>query len=79
VRVSHLRVDQAHGDAYTVWQALGSPQSPSDEQRRSLEAAMDPVRLVPDEERRLSADQHLDLDFELPTFGISLHTVGPVN
>jgi xylan 1,4-beta-xylosidase len=33
------RIDRNHSNAYTVWQAMGSPQSPSPEQYARLEAA----------------------------------------
>ena len=52
VRVSHLRVDESHGDAYTVWVSQGMPASPSAAQVAALQAAMDPSPLVPDTDRR---------------------------
>jgi len=39
VRLQHYRIDADHSNAYTVWQRLGSPQSPSPEQYAQLEAA----------------------------------------
>ena len=38
VRVSHLRVDESHGDAYTVWVSQGMPASPSAAQVAALQA-----------------------------------------
>ena len=38
VRVSHLRVDESHGDAYTVWVSQGMPASPSAAQIAALQA-----------------------------------------
>ncbi len=38
-RLRHYRIDQEHSDAYTLWQRLGAPQSPSAEQFRRLERA----------------------------------------
>src|SRR5205085_11248023 len=35
----HYRIDQNHSNAYTVWKQLGSPQQPTAEQFRTLEAA----------------------------------------
>ena len=52
VRVSHLRVDESHGDAYTVWVSQGMPASPSAAQIAALQQAMDPAPLVPDTDRR---------------------------
>src|SRR5262249_33814498 len=46
VTVTHLRVDDTHGDAYTVWTSQGSPASPSATQIAALQAAMDPAALA---------------------------------
>ena len=56
VRVSHLRVDESHGDAYTVWVSQGMPASPSAAQVAALQQAMDPSLLVPDRTVAVSAD-----------------------
>lgn len=32
MRLTHYRIDDTHSDAYTVWQAMGSPQRPSPDQ-----------------------------------------------
>jgi len=75
VRVSHLRVDDSHGDAYLLWLSQGMPDSPSIEQVAALEQAMKPSALVPD--RTIALDEHrsISLDFDLPRFGISLLTI----
>lgn len=39
VLVRHYRIDKDHSNAYTVWQAMGSPQSPTPAQYAQLEAA----------------------------------------
>ena len=39
VLVQEYRIDETHSNAYTVWQAMGSPQSPDAEQMRKLKAA----------------------------------------
>jgi len=75
-RVSHLRVDEAHGDAYSVWASQGSPASPSAEQIAALEQAMEPSSLVPDRSVWVSRGV-VALDFDLPRFGISLVTLRP--
>jgi xylan 1,4-beta-xylosidase len=79
VRVAHLRVDEAHGDAHAVWVAQGMPASPSADQVAALELAMDPAPLVPDATVPVAADGTVTLDFELPRFGISLLTLIPVD
>jgi xylan 1,4-beta-xylosidase len=77
VRVSHLRVDELHGDAYTVWVSQGMPVSPSAEQATALQQAMAPSVLTPDETVRVAADHSVGVDFELPRFAVSLVTVLP--
>jgi xylan 1,4-beta-xylosidase len=74
-RVSHLRVDESHGDAYTVWVSQGMPAAPSTTQLAALQAAMDPSALVPDSTVPAAADGSLALDFDLPRFGVSLITI----
>ena len=77
VRVSHLRVDESHGDAYTVWVSQGMPASPSPAQRAALQQAMEPSSLVPDRTVAVTADGSVATDFELPRFGVSLVTLSP--
>jgi xylan 1,4-beta-xylosidase len=76
-RVSHLRLDESHGDAYTVWVAQGMPASPSAAQLAALQAAMDPSLLVPDRAVAVAADGSVGVDFSLPRFGVSLVTFEP--
>ena len=77
VRVSHLRVDDSHGDAYTVWVSQGMPASPSAAQLAALQQAMDPSSLVPDRTAAVAADGSVAVDFDLPRFGVSLVTITP--
>ena len=39
VLLQHYRIDHDHSNAYTVWKAMGSPQSPTPEQYAKLQAA----------------------------------------
>jgi xylan 1,4-beta-xylosidase len=76
--VTHTRVDETHGDAYTAWVAQGSPATPSEAQLAALRGAMEPVVL----ERERIADVTngaVSLSFELPRFGISLVTLAPAS
>jgi len=77
VRVSHLRVDESHGNAHTVWLAQGMPAKPSSAQLRALQQAMNPELLEPEETIAVSASGSVPLDFELPRFGVSLVTLRP--
>ena len=77
VRVSHLRVDESHGDAYTVWVSQGMPASPSSAQLDALHQAMNHSLLVPDTTAAVAADGSVAVDFDLPRFGVSLVTITP--
>ena len=76
-RVSHLRVDESHGDAYTVWLSQGMPAAPSAVQVAALQQAMDPSLLVPDRTVAVAADGSVGVDFGLPRFAVSLVTILP--
>jgi xylan 1,4-beta-xylosidase len=78
-RVSHLRVDESHGDAYTVWVSQGRPASPSAAEVAALQQAMAPAPLVPDATVAVAADGTVAVDFELPRFGVSLVTLAPAD
>jgi xylan 1,4-beta-xylosidase len=39
VLLEHYRIDETHSNAYTAWQSMGSPQSPTPEQYAQLKAA----------------------------------------
>lgn len=72
--VSHLRVDETHGDAYTTWVAQGSPATPTAAQLAALQAAMVPSLLQPDETVAVTGEA-VNLTFDLPRFGLSLVTL----
>ncbi|MGA2450489.1 MAG: MYXO-CTERM sorting domain-containing protein [Polyangiaceae bacterium] len=74
--VSHLRVDDNHGDAYTVWVSQGSPAAPSAAQLAALAQAMDPEPLQPTQTVPVT-NGSVTLSFDLPRFGISLVTIDP--
>jgi xylan 1,4-beta-xylosidase len=76
VTVTHMRVDETHGDAYTVWTSQGSPAAPSATQIQALQQAMDPVPLNPPQSIAVSGGS-VSLSFDLPRFGISLLTITP--
>ncbi|HEY2407938.1 MAG TPA: MYXO-CTERM sorting domain-containing protein [Polyangiaceae bacterium] len=74
--VTHTRVDDTHGNAYTVWVSQGSPTAPSDAQLAALRAQMEPVALEPPRVVGVTAGT-VSLSFDLPRFGISLVTLTP--
>jgi xylan 1,4-beta-xylosidase len=76
VHVRHQRVDEAHGDAFVVWQKQGSPVTPSPAQRSELLEAMAELELEP--ERTVRVEHGVTtLSFELPRFAVSLLTLTP--
>jgi xylan 1,4-beta-xylosidase len=76
--VSHLRVDDEHGDAYAVWVAQGSPAEPSAAQVAALRQAMGPSALVPETMVTVGEDGSVVVDLDLPRFALSLVTLSPV-
>jgi xylan 1,4-beta-xylosidase len=76
VQVTHLRVDETHGDAYTVWVAQGSPDTPTAAQIAAMQQAMQPAPLEPVQQVDVT-NGTVGLDFMLPRFGISLLTLSP--
>ncbi|HMC93910.1 MAG TPA: hypothetical protein VKO16_03980, partial [Polyangia bacterium] len=76
VTVAHLRADDTHGDAYTVWTSQGSPAAPSAAQILALQQGMDPVPLNPPQSLAVSGGS-VSLTFDVPRFGVSLLTISP--
>jgi xylan 1,4-beta-xylosidase len=74
-RVTHLRVDESHGDAHAVWVSQGMPARPSVAQRSALEQAMQPSALVPTRTVAVTPNGEVTIDFSLPRFGLSLVTL----
>ncbi len=76
VRVTHTRVDAAHGNAFSVWTAQGSPPAPSLEQLAELREAMEPAQLEP--ERVVDVAQGaVEVPLRLPRFALSLLQLEP--
>jgi xylan 1,4-beta-xylosidase len=71
--VTHSRVDETHGDTYTVWVKQGSPQAPTPAQRAELEQAMQPAVIEAAHPVPIS-NGTATVDFSLPRFGVSLVT-----
>jgi len=71
VKVTQWRVDADHGNAFTAWQKMGSPQSPNEKQYQVLEAASAMQPQAWPAPVAVSGDA-TDLDFTLPRQGVSL-------
>jgi xylan 1,4-beta-xylosidase len=76
-KISHWRVDELHGDAYPVWLSQGMPASPTEAQIAALRQAMDPSLLVPDRTVVVAPSGEVEVDFDLPRFGVSLVDILP--
>jgi xylan 1,4-beta-xylosidase len=74
--LTHHRVDDQHGNAFTVWQAQGKPSAPTSAELASLHQAMDALEFEP--ERVVAVrDGAVTVSFDLPRFGVSLITLTP--
>ena len=69
--LTHYRVDADHSNAYTVWQQIGSPQSPTAAQLTRLEAAGRLQTLGPPSRVALTAHRVAE-SFSLPRQAVSL-------
>ena len=74
VRVSHHRIDAEHSNAYTAWQAMGSPARPDAAQFAALERAATLATIAPPPIVRTSPGR-ADLQFSLPRQAVSLLTL----
>jgi xylan 1,4-beta-xylosidase len=71
ILVKHYRIDQNHSNSYTVWKAMGSPQSPTAEQYQSLKAAGQ-LQTLESPKWVDSKDGAVRLDFSMPGESVSL-------
>ncbi len=71
VRMRQFRVDEEHGDAYRVWQSMGSPQQPTPEEVEKLQAAGQ-LQLLSAPEWKPTKAGETRLSLTLPRQGVSL-------
>ncbi len=71
VRLTHYRIDDSHSNAYTVWKAMGSPQSPSVEQIAQLKDK-DGLQLLDAPRWLVAQDGAVTVDTVMPAHSISL-------
>jgi len=74
--VTHRRVDETHGNAFAVFETLGSPQTPTAEQHSQLLQAANSIEFHAPKLVEVKANA-LVLSFDLPRFGVSLVTLKP--
>ena len=72
----HYRIDDAHGNAFEAWKAMGSPQPPTAEQHAALEAAGKLQELEPARELPTSRGGASEVTFQLPRQAVSLLVAG---
>jgi xylan 1,4-beta-xylosidase len=70
-KLTHYRIDETHSNAYTVWQALGSPQQPTKELYAQLEEAGQLAELDKASTVNIQ-DGEAKIRFRLPRQGVSL-------
>jgi xylan 1,4-beta-xylosidase len=73
-RLTHLRIDSSHSNAYAAWTRMGSPIAPSREQYQALLAASELALLDAPSTLHL-ASRTLTLRFPLPRQAVSLVTI----
>ncbi len=69
-KLTHFRIDDGHSNAYTAWQRMGSPASPTAAQRAKLERA-GRLEQAPAKRIRTLRDT-MEIAFELPRRAVSL-------
>ncbi|MGH9496554.1 MAG: GH39 family glycosyl hydrolase [Candidatus Sulfotelmatobacter sp.] len=71
ILIRHYRIDQSHSDSYTVWKAMGSPQSPNREQYERLKSAGQ-LQLLASPRWVENNAGAVQLDFTMPGESVSL-------
>ena len=71
VLLEHFRLDDTHSNAYTVWQAMGSPQHPTAKQYAGLQAAAQLQLLISPTWLDVH-DGRIQVSTDMPRQGISL-------
>ena len=66
----HYRIDDEHSNAWSAWKAMGSPQEPTAEQYKKLEAAGQLQELTP--ASSITVGPEVKLDVKLPREALSL-------
>jgi xylan 1,4-beta-xylosidase len=74
-KLQHFRIDAAHSNAYTAWQKLGSPASPTPAQYKQLEAASELALLDGAPTSVEVIDSRTSLEVRLPRQAVSLFIV----
>jgi xylan 1,4-beta-xylosidase len=71
VKMTEWRCDETHSNAYTVWKGMGSPEKPTVEQHRKLEAASELAVMKPAADQAVSGGAAV-VKVNVPRQGVSL-------
>jgi xylan 1,4-beta-xylosidase len=71
VKLLHYRIDEHHSNAYIVWQEMGSPQNPTQQQVNALKKAAELTLLEPCRTMKIKGGS-LSLKIPLPRHAVSL-------
>jgi xylan 1,4-beta-xylosidase len=71
ILMKHYRIDADHSNAYSVWKAMGSPQNPTPDQQRQLEAAGQ-LQLLGSPSWLWNQSGTVSIQFDLPRQAVSL-------
>jgi xylan 1,4-beta-xylosidase len=71
ILMKHYRIDADHSNAYSVWKAMGSPQNPTPDQQRQLEAAGQ-LQLLSSPSWLWNQSGTVSIQFDLPRQAVSL-------
>lgn len=72
VKSTHYRVDDNHSNSYTKWLAMGSPQTPNDQQFKELVQSGKLTTLGSPHTLQVGQDGKLFIEFSLPIRALSL-------
>ncbi len=70
-KVTRTLIDETHSNSFTLWLAMGSPQSPTEEQIRDLEE-ISQLADVSDDTTVSSDEENLEVSFTLARQGVTL-------
>jgi len=76
-RLTHQRIDHDHSNAHTIWQSLGSPLDPSDEEIARIQARQGLEEVEPAREVRPDDAGNLTVQVSLPLPAVSLLILRP--
>ncbi len=71
ILMGHYRIDANHSNAYSAWKSMGSPQNPTPDQQRQLEAAGQ-LQLLDSPNWLWSQSGAVLINFDLPRQAVSL-------